>query len=168
VRLLASADFGASFYEELGGLVLFLWVVFYKVPGPQLKRRMNERQAAIGAQLAAGEQARAQAGVLLEARRAALETARVEAARLVEQARSAAERLTAEGQRRAAEEYDRLVVKAATDIELERGRVRDEVVVELGALVVAGARQVVEAELNGERQHRLIGEAIAAAESEVA
>jgi ATP synthase F0 subunit b len=168
VRLLAASDFGSSFYEEIAGLVLFLAFAIYKFPGPLLKRAMDSRQQAIGAQLAAGEQARAQAAVLLDARRAALETARIEAARLVENAGASAERLTAEGERRAAEEYDRLVAKAAADIELERGRLRDEVVTELGDLVVAGARQVVEAELNGERQHRLIGETITAAETEVA
>ncbi|HTW99396.1 MAG TPA: F0F1 ATP synthase subunit B [Acidimicrobiales bacterium] len=167
MRLLAS-DFGSSFVEEIAGLVLFLAFVIYVVPVPQLRRRMNERQAAIGEQLAAGDRAREQAAALLEARKGALETARVEAARLVEQARASAERLRQEGERRAEAEYQRIVAKAAVDIELERGRMRSEVVAELNELVLIGARGVVEAELTGERQHRLIDEAIAAAETEVA
>lgn len=168
MRLLASADFGAAFYEEIAGLVLFLAFAIFKFPGPLLKRAMDARQRAIGAQLDAGEQARAQAEALVASRRAALEAAKGDAANLVEQARGSAERLRADGERRAGEEYERLVAKAAADLELERARMRDEVIAELSGLVVAGATEVVEAELDTGRQHRLIGEAISAAESEVA
>ncbi len=167
-RLLASAgDFGAAWVEEIAALVILAALFYWKL-WPYLRKAMDQRRQAISSQLSAGAEAAAEAAALVEARRAAVETAKVDAQRLVEQARATSARLVAEGDRRAAEEYERLVAKAATDVELERARLRDEVVAELSVLVVAGATEVVQAELDAPRQHRLIGEAIAAAETEVA
>jgi F-type H+-transporting ATPase subunit b len=163
----SSSNFGESYWEEVAAFVIFIWLI-YRYAWPPLRRLMDRREAFLNDQLSAGEQARQQAQSLVEERRAALEAARSESASLLENARAGADRLRADGERRAAEEHDRLVAKAAIDIELERERLKEEVVSELSALVVEGATRVVEAELDQHRQHRLIDEAIAAAENEVA
>ncbi len=160
-------DFGEGFYEELAALVILAGLFYWKA-WPYLRKMMDRRRQTIADQLSAGEQARAQGEALVQSRRAALEAARGEAAGLVEQARASAERLVAEGERRAAHEHERLVAKAASDLELERARQRDELITELSSLVVAGAARLVVAELDEGRQRRLIDEAIAAAEAEVA
>jgi len=168
VRVLAATvDFGESFWEEVGALVILIGLFYWKA-WPALRKQMDRRAQIIASQLSAGEESRAAAEALVNQRRAALEAAKVEARTLVEQAGVSAARLAEDGERRAGEEYERLVARAATDIALERSRLMDEVVAELSGLVIAGATQVIEAELDARRQHRLIDEAITAAETEVA
>ncbi|HUY30817.1 MAG TPA: F0F1 ATP synthase subunit B [Acidimicrobiales bacterium] len=164
--LLASANFGLSYILEVVGLAFVVAFVVRKVV-PPLRAAMNRQEAAIRAQLAAGDEARAAAERLVASRRADLERARAEAETIVAQARESAEQLASDGQRRAEEERARLVARAAVEVELARAQARDEVTSRVAALVIVAAEAVVEAELDGEMHHHLIAQAIAAAESEV-
>jgi F-type H+-transporting ATPase subunit b len=163
--ILASANFGLSFYLELGSLVLvYLFIKRYIVP--YLGPRMRARAEAIGSQLEAGEDARRAAAALVAQRRGELEQARADAAVILEQARRSAEIVVAEGTRRAVEDYQRLVNRATTDIASERARVRAIVLVAAAGAITAAVSRVVIAELDGPSQHRLIAEAITATEHE--
>lgn len=163
----AAVNFGESYVLELVGLALVVVFVVRKVV-PPLRRAMNAQSESIRTQLASGDEMRAAAERVVAERKAALDAARAEAARIVEQARSSAEQIVEDGRRRGDEEHQRLVARAATEIELTRARVREDVSSQFALLVIEAAEAVVEAELNVEIHHHLIAEAIAAAESEVA
>jgi F0F1-type ATP synthase membrane subunit b/b' len=65
-------------------------------------------------------------------------------------------------------EYAQAITRADAAITLAVAQVREQVIREVGALVVAVAAKVVAAELDSAGHHRLIDEAIVAAESEQA
>ncbi len=60
------------------------------------------------------------------------------------------------------------LVRASSAIDLARAQIRDEVLEEIGSAVVEAAAKVVASELDEPVHHRLISEAIAAAEREQA
>jgi F-type H+-transporting ATPase subunit b len=153
----------ATLIEELVAFLIVLWIVARFVL-PPLRSAMAQRAEGIRNTIQAADAARAEADNLLGERRAVLEQARVEARSIVDQASEIAEQMKEQGRRRGEEEYQRIVERAAADIELERQRARDEVTRQLGALVMAAAEQVVGAELDETRHRGLIDEAIAAAE----
>ena len=161
----ASANIGESFVLEIVGIVI-VFLIVRRYIAPLLAKLMNQRAESIRVQLAAGDEARAAAQELVAERHRALEQAREEAVGIVEQARHSAEQLVAEGHRKSQGEYGRIVARATVEIELERNRVRDEVMREMSLLVVTGARRLVDEELDEPRHHLLIDEAIVAAESE--
>ena len=163
--LAATQNFGSAFYEEIGALVVVALLIWRKV-WPALKRLMERRAETIRTQLAAGEEARRAAEELLVTRRSELEVARQEAAHIVEQARSSAEQIVLDGQRRAVSERERLIARAGVEIEQLASRAREEVASEMALLVVEGAQRIIEAELDEGMHRRLVGETIAAAESE--
>ncbi|HXZ82833.1 MAG TPA: hypothetical protein VED84_03665 [Acidimicrobiales bacterium] len=162
--ILASSDFGLSFALEWVALAIVVsLVVRYVVPW--LGAQMNARAEAIGAELAAGEQVCVAAEQLVADCAAALEQAKAEAAAIVARARDNAEHVVAEGRARADREYGHALFQAEVAIDLSRAHLREEVIARVGALVVTAATNVVAAELSDQGHHRLIGEAIVAAES---
>lgn len=163
--ILASSNFGISYALEWLAVILvvaFIW----RYIAPPLRRAMNRQTDAIREQLSTGERIRAESERLLEERRAALGRAQAEAETIVGQAQRNAVALLEQGQQKADAEYAYALVRAASAIELARAQIRDEILEEIGAAVVAAAARVVAAELDEPVHHRLIDEAIAAAESE--
>lgn len=147
-------------------LIAFLIVlgIFAKYILPVLRKAMNEREASIRNAIQAADDARRSAAELAAQRREALEAARAEARQIVDQANEIAEELRDEGRRRGQEEYERLVSAAQAEIEVERQRARDEVMGQVGDLVLRAAEQVIGAGLDDDRHRALVDEAIAAAQ----
>ncbi|MGP8065314.1 MAG: F0F1 ATP synthase subunit B [Acidimicrobiales bacterium] len=164
--ILASSDFGLSFALEWVALGIVVWFVVRVFPVPYLRPRMNDRAEAVRAELAAVEQSQHDAAELLAARIASLDVARRQAEDIVARARERAARLIAEGNVHAGAEYAQALARADAAIALARVQVRERVIREVGALVVTVAAKVVATELDAAGHHRLIDEAIAAAESE--
>jgi F-type H+-transporting ATPase subunit b len=162
----ATDNFGLSFILELVALALVVLFVIRKIL-PPLRKAMAAKTAEITQQLSAGEDAAAAATALIESRNEALAAATDEARAIVDQARRGAELITSESDHQAEEEYQRVVRRAGAAIEAARGAARAEIMRQVGRLVLSAATDVVEAELDGPTQHRLIGEAIAATEAEV-
>jgi F-type H+-transporting ATPase subunit b len=148
-------------------LVVFLLVLgfFAKVVLPPLRKAMNDREAHIRGSIEAAEQARTDATSLTEQRREALEVARQEARQIIDQASATAEQLREEGRQRGQQEYERLVGAARTEIDLERQRARDEVMSEVGDLVLRAAERVIGGGLDDDRHRALVNEAIVAAQA---
>jgi F-type H+-transporting ATPase subunit b len=148
-------------------LVAFLLVLGFiaKYVLPPLRKAMNERESSIRNAIQAAEDARREAGELAQQRREALEAARNEARQIVDQANQLAEQMREEGRQRGQEEYERLVASAHSEIELERQRARDEVMNEVGDLVLRAAERVIGGGLDDERHRALVDEAIAAAQT---
>ena len=63
------------------------------------------------------------------------------------------------------EEYERLLADARVEIEQERQRARDEVMEDVGALVLRAAEQVIGGALDAERHRSLVNDAIVAAQA---
>jgi F-type H+-transporting ATPase subunit b len=162
---LAASDFGLSFGLEWVALGIVVWL-FVRYAVPFLRPRMNARIESIKVELESGDEARREAGELVATRAAALEEAKAEAEALVKRAQQAAAHLIGAGRERAGGEYALALTRADVAIDLARARVREDVIAQVGALVVAVAERVVAAELDERGHHRLIAEAIAAAESE--
>jgi F-type H+-transporting ATPase subunit b len=173
--LAASSDnFGLSFLLELIALVPVIMAVrhvWQKGVGnflPSIRDSIARRRELISEELAAGERARAHSAELVAAAKNALEDAKIEAEHIVDQARRAAAALVAEGESAAEQEYARAISRAEDEISASRNRLRAELTAETGEIVVAAAERVVQAVLDDDRHHRLIGEAISATEAESA
>lgn len=163
--ILASSNFGVSYALEWLAIALvaaFIW----RYVAPPLRRAMNRQTDVIREQLTTGERLREEAEQILSGREAALERARVEAESIVTQAQRNSEALIEQGHQRADVEYDRALSRAASAIDLARAQIRLEVLEEVGSVVVSAAARVIAAELDQPLHHRLIAEAISAAESE--
>jgi F-type H+-transporting ATPase subunit b len=155
---------GFTFVLELIAFLLVLAFIA-KYVLPPLRRAMNEREAQIRNSIEAAGQARADADRLATERRELLEAARQEARGIVDQANQIAEQLRGEGRQRAQEEYERLVAAAQAEIELQAQRARDEVMADVGALVLQAAERVIGGGLDSERHRALVDEAITAAQA---
>lgn len=155
---------GFTFVLELIGFLLTLWVVA-KFPLPQLRKAMADRADHIRNSIESAERARREAEQLAAERRQLLESARQEARSIVEQANQTAEQLREEGRQRGQDEYDRLLAAARTDIEQERRRAQEEVMEDVGDLVLRAAERVIGAALDQEGHHALVEEAISAAQA---
>lgn len=146
---------------EIIAFLIVLGVIAWKVV-PVLNKALEERQDQIRASLEAAEAARAEADARRRERERILEEARAQAREIVAQANATAERLREEAQRRAQEEHDRIVASAEQEIAQARQRAIDEVSAQVGALVLAVARQVVGREVDAEAHRELLEEAAAA------
>jgi len=148
-------------------LVAFLLVLGFiaKYVLPPLRKAMADREAQIRNAIQSAEEARRESAELAKQRREALEAARAEARQIVDQANEVADQLKEEGRQRGQEEYERLVQAASAEIELERQRARDEVMSEVGDLVLRAAERVIGGGLDDERHRALVDEAIAAAQA---
>jgi F-type H+-transporting ATPase subunit b len=146
--------------------VLFLLVLWRAGVWRRLAQALDERSRRIRSDLERAEQARKEAEEVLERYRQQLEEAREEARRIVEEARQSAEQSRKDILARAQEDADRIIEGARREIQAERDRAARELRREVGALAVRVAERVVGAELNGDRQRRLIDDYIAELERE--
>lgn len=152
-----------TFVLELIGFLLVLGFVA-KYVLPPLRKAMETREAQIRNAIESAEEARREAAELADRRREALEAARAEARQIVDQAGEVAGQLREDGRQRGQAEYERLLEAARSEIELERQRARDEVMSELGDLVLRAAERVIGGGLDASRHRALVEEAIAAAQ----
>ena len=154
----------AKYLAEIVGLLLVFAFIVWKVR-PPLGRAMTAQAESIRTSITSAEQTRDRALGDLEVARAELARAREDAEAIGTQAAQTAGQLRAEGERRAAEEYDRIVRNANAEIAFERQRALAGATARIGAVVIAATESVVVAELSPERQRSLIGQAIDAAEA---
>lgn len=148
-------------------LIAFLLVLGFiaKYVLPPLRKAMSDREAQIRNAIEASDSSRREAAELADRRRETLEVARQEARQIVDQASEFAEQMKEEGRQRGQEEYERLLLAARAEIEVERQRARDEVMGEVGELVLRAAERVIGGGLDAERHRALVDEAISAAQS---
>jgi F-type H+-transporting ATPase subunit b len=151
----------ATFIVEL---VAFLVVLAFigKYVLPYLKKALDERAALIGSQLAAADEAKADATAADADRRAALEEARTQAREIVAQANRTAEQVRADAETSARGEYERIVGSAETEVGLARQRAVDEAANRMGEIVMDTVERIIGREVNAEAHHDLIDEAVRA------
>jgi F-type H+-transporting ATPase subunit b len=133
---------------------------------PPLNRMLAQRQDAIRTELAAADEAKADAQAADADRRAALEHARVQAREIVEQAQRTADRLAEEARERGQREYERLVTSADAEVRLARQRALEEAAQQLGELVVEVVERIIGREMDAAAHRDLIQEAVDALAAE--
>ena len=111
---------------------------------PPLTAALRERQRAIEEGLAAAERNQRQLQETEEASERALSEAREEAAQLVAQANRRAKQIVDEAKAKGQAEAERQKKLAQTEIDAERERMREELRLKVGDLVVQGASRVLQ------------------------
>ena len=165
--MIASSNFLIPNATLIVEIVAFLVVLGFiaKYVLPPLNKAMAARADHIRNSIQAAEDARTEAEAAVVKRRELLELARGEARAIVDQANATADQLREEGRQRGQEEYERLLADARVEIEQERQRARDEVMEDVGALVLRAAEQVIGGALDAERHRSLVNDAIVAAQA---
>jgi len=133
---------------------------------PPLNAALTERQEQIRGELAAADQAKADAEEADATRRAELEQARAQAREIVAQANATAERTKADAVTEAQAIHDRIVASADAEVAVARQAAVEEVTAKVGVIVLAAAERVIGREINAGDHQDLIDEAIAAVRSE--
>jgi F-type H+-transporting ATPase subunit b len=148
----------ATFIVEL---VAFLIVLGFlaRVVLPPLRKALDDRASKIQGELAAADEAKADAAAADAERRGALEDARHQAREIVAQANRTADQVAAQSQARAQDEYERIVGSARSEVDLARQRAVEEAANRLGEIVIGVVERIVEREVNAETHRDLIEEA---------
>jgi len=141
---------------------LIVLAIVSKYALPPLKKALDDRAALIGSQLAAADEAKADATAADEERRTALEEARHQAREIVAQANRTAEQVRTDAQTNGQSEYERIVGNAETEVGLARQRAVDEAANRMGEIVMDVVERVIGREVNAEAHRDLIDEAVSA------
>ena len=140
--------------------LFFFVVVTYFAWGP-LTRTLTERRAKIEQGLKDAENAR----IALEASAAAVADAIAAARREAREVLDRSQRVAQESREAdiaaTREELERLRVRAAAEIEAEKGRAMADLRAEVADLAISAAGRIVGESMTGERQRRLVAEFLA-------
>lgn len=153
--------------ELVSGIIAFV-IVFgfiWKKAGPALNRLLEDRQKAIGGQLAEAEKAKVEAEGLLSDYRAQLSEAKEKGNQVIEEARTQAEQMKADIVARAEAQAAEIVSKARDDAQNEKSRALGEARRDVANLSIDLAERVVGENLNRETQLGLVERYITELES---
>ena len=144
--------------ELIGGIIAFAIVFFFiwRWAVPAINTTLEDRQRAIGGQLADAEKAKAEAESLLGDYRAQLADARAKENEIIEAARTEAETLKADIVAKANAEAEQIVAKARDDAAAERARVLADARSEVANLSIDLAEKVVGGSLDRTAQLGLV------------
>jgi F-type H+-transporting ATPase subunit b len=144
--------------ELIGGIIAFAIVFFFiwRWAVPAINTTLEDRQRAIGGQLADAEKAKAEAESLLGDYRAQLADARAKENEIIEAARAEAETLKADILARANAEAEQVVAKARDDAAAEKARVLADARSEVANLSIDLAEKVVGGSLDRTAQLGLV------------
>lgn len=149
--------------ELIGGIIAFaiVFVFIWKFARPAMDRLLEQRQAAIGGQLAEAEKAKQEAESLLADYRTQLAEARERGNEIVEEARSQAEQMKNDIVARAEAQAAEIVAKAREDAGNERTRALAEARRDVANLSIDLAEKVVGENLDRQAQMALVERYIA-------
>lgn len=149
--------------ELIAGIIAFAIVFFFiwRWAVPAINRSLEDRQKAIGGQLADAEKAKAEAESLLADYRAQLAETRTKENEIIEAARAEAETLKADIVARANAEAEQIVAKARQDADAERSRVMADARTDVANLSIDLAEKVIGGSLDRQAQLGLVDRYIA-------
>ncbi|MDH3189670.1 MAG: F0F1 ATP synthase subunit B [Acidimicrobiia bacterium] len=144
--------------ELIAGIIAFAIVFFFiwKWAVPAINKMLEQRQAAIGGQLAEAEKAKADAESLLADYRAQLAEAKAEGNRIIEEARGTAEQMKSEVVAKAEADAGQILDKARQEAEAERDRALAEARKEVGSISVDLAGRIVGESLDANAHKALV------------
>ena len=148
-------DIKATLVVQMLVFAIFVWVVMSFI-WPIILGAMNEREKKIAAGLGAAEEG--QKG-LSEAKSRAdevIKEARTRALAIESQARTQANQIIDEARKAASLEGEKALASAKSQIELESNRARDQLRGQVVSLAVAGAKRVLEREVDAKTHGELL------------
>src|SRR6266568_785940 len=145
----------------VGAIAFFILFAFMsRWVMPRVNQMLEARRQKIQGDLQAAEQAKGEAGKLLQDYREQLSGARDEANRIIEEARKTADSMRRDLEQRAQEEARHIVDRAQEEIRAERDRVFQELKAQVGELSLALAGRMVGESLDRDRHLRLVDDYI--------
>ena len=133
----------------------FVWVVM-KFIWPIILGAMNEREKKIASGLAAAEQGQKDLSEAKSRADEVVKEARARAMAIESQAQTRANQIIEEARQAASLEGEKALAKAKADIELESNRARDQLRGQVVSLAVAGAKRVLEREVDAKTHGELL------------
>jgi F-type H+-transporting ATPase subunit b len=133
----------------------FVWVVM-KFIWPIILGAMNEREKKIAAGLAAAEQGQKDLSEAKSRAEDVIKEARTRALAIESQARTQANQIIDEARKAASLEGEKALASAKSQIELESNRARDSLRGQVVSLAVAGAKRVLEKEIDPKAHGELL------------
>jgi F-type H+-transporting ATPase subunit b len=139
-------------------MVVFLALVWFtmKFVWPIILGAMNEREKKIAAGLAAAEQGQKDLSEAKSRADEVIKEARTRALAIESQARTQANQIIEEARKAAALEGEKALASAKSQIELESNRARDALRGQVVSLAVAGAKRVLEKEIDQKAHGELL------------
>jgi F-type H+-transporting ATPase subunit b len=134
---------------------IFIWVVM-KFIWPIILGAMNERETRIAAGLAAAEQGQKDLSEAKSRADEVIKEARTRALAIEAQARTQANQIIEDARKAAALEGEKALASAKGQIELESNRARDSLRGQVVSLAVAGAKRVLEKEIDQKTHGELL------------
>lgn len=135
--------------------MIFVWIVM-KFIWPIILGAMNEREKKIAAGLAAAEQGQKDLSEAKSRADEVIKEARTRALAIEAQARTQANQIIEDARKAAAAEGEKALAQAKGQIELESNRARDALRGQVVSLAVAGARRVLEKEIDQKSHGELL------------
>ena len=149
------------------GMAIWTWVVFfmvlfvlYKFAWKPILGILDEREAKIKKSLEDAEEARRLLDETVNKQKDILEQAHGEAINIIQKARESAQNVAMEIEKRALQESEHLIESAKTAIGIERERAIKELRQEAANLAVDAAGRLIQANLDDERNRRLVDDYI--------
>lgn len=142
----------------VGQMLTFLVFIWFtkKFVWPPVMKAMEERRAKIAEGLAAaerGQKALEEADAQVAER---IREARQQASQIIEQAERRGSEIVEESKEEAREQGERILAQAQAEIEQETNRVREALRGEVAAIALAGARQLLEKEIDAGSHKELL------------
>ena len=134
---------------------IVIWVVM-KFIWPVILGAMDEREKKIAAGLAAAEQGQKDLSEAKSRAEDVIKEARTRALAIESQARTQANQILDEARKAASLEGEKALASAKSQIELESNRARDQLRGQVVSLAVAGARRVLEKEIDAKAHGELL------------
>ncbi len=134
---------------------IFIWVVMTFI-WPVILGAMNEREQKIASGLAAAEQGQKDLSEAKSRAEDVIKEARTRALAIESQARTQANQIIEEARKAASLEGEKELAKAKSQIELESNRARDSLRGQVVSLAVAGAKRVLEKEIDAKAHGELL------------
>jgi len=134
---------------------IFVWVVM-KFIWPIILGAMNEREKKIAAGLAAAEQGQKDLSEAKSRAEDVIKEARTRALSIESQARAQANQILEEARKAASLEGEKALASAKSQIELDSNRARDALRGQVVSLAVAGAKRVLEKEIDPKAHGELL------------
>jgi F-type H+-transporting ATPase subunit b len=135
--------------------LIFVWVVM-KFIWPIILGAMNEREKKIAAGLAAAEQGQKDLSEAKSRADEVIKEARTRALAIEAQARTQANQIIEDARKAASLEGEKALASAKSQIELESNRARDALRGQVVSLAVAGARRLLEKEIDPKAHGELL------------
>jgi F-type H+-transporting ATPase subunit b len=148
-------DIKATLIVQMLVFMTFVWVVM-KFIWPIVLGAMNEREKKIAAGLAAAEQGQKDLSEAKSRADEVVKEARARAMAIESQAQTRANQIIEEARHAASLEGEKALAKAKSDIELESNRARDQLRGQVVSLAVAGAKRVLEREVDAKTHGELL------------